>query len=265
MEAPEKKRSKGSHQKKRSFLSSRNARDNGAAAELSVPLDQQDDPTIAEFDPINLRDRVVIKLLFDQVVRIEQVQDAWRKWRARKMAGETEDLWRVLAEDSGLDREKIFAEAANIYAFKKCPISQSDMQAFLNTSWDRFEKEQWQEFAKLYVLPVAAGVESSGGELQWIFVTHDPLRAVVNQFLRSLKFKRYEIYYVPESVIRGLIEESILNKNEFLERISQEVFKNACGSWPKIPGWIGRKSLLRRRISMPSRSARFPSRTCRRS
>ncbi len=189
---------------------------------MSASFDDQEDASIAEFDPINLRDRVVIKLLFDQVVRIEQVQDAWKKWRARKVAGETQDLWRVLAEDPGLDREKIFAEAANIYAFKKCPISKADMQAFLNNSWDRFEKEQWQEFARLYVLPVAAGVENSGGELQWIFVTHDPLRAVVNQFLRSLKFKRYEIYYVSESVIRELIDASILNKNEFLERISQD-------------------------------------------
>ena len=223
MEAPDKKRSKGSHQKKRSFLSSRLARDNGAATpDLPASIEEQEDPTIAEFDPINLRDRVVIKLLFDQVVRIEQVQGAWKKWRARKMAGKTEDLWRVLAEDPGLDREKIFAEAATIYAFKKCPISKVEMKSFLNTSWDRFEKEQWQQFAKLHVLPVAASVEEAGGELQWVFVTHDPLRAVVNQFLRSLKFKRYEIYYVAESVIKDLIEESILNKNEFLERISQD-------------------------------------------
>ena len=223
MEAPDKKRSKGSHQKKRSFLSSRLARDNSAAAPgVAAPEDEQEDPTIAEFDPINLRDRVVIKLLFDQVVRIEQVQGAWKKWRARKMAGQTEDLWRVLAEDPGLDREKIFAEAATIYAFKKCPISKSDMKSFLNTSWDRFEKEQWQQFAKLFVLPVAASVEGAGGETQWVFVTHDPLRAIVNQFLRSLKFKRYEIYYVSELIIKDLIDESILNKNEFLERISQD-------------------------------------------
>ena len=59
---------------------------------------------------------------------------------------------------------------------------------------------------------MAAAVESSGGEVQWIFITHDPLRAVVNQFLRSLKLKRYEIFYVAESVIKELIDESIQNK-----------------------------------------------------
>ena len=224
MEAPEKRRSSSSFRRRRSAASSTNGHNDEAAASvnLSASTEEQGDLSISEFDPINLRDRVVIKLLFDQVVRIEQVQAAWQIWRDRSVAGQSEDLWRVLAEDPGLDREKVFAEAAMIYAFKQCPMSKEDMQAFLARSWEQFEREQWQEFAKLFVVPVAAGVEGSGGELQWIFVTHDPLRPVINQFLRSLKLKRYELYYAPESTIRELIDEGILNRNEFLERITQD-------------------------------------------
>ena len=224
MEAPEKKRSTGSFRKRRSIPSSKYAHDVRAPSSRDLPAsdEEQEDPTIEKFDPINLRDRVVIKLLFDQVVRIEQVQEAWETWRERKIAGHPEDLWRVLAENPALDREKIFTEAATIYAFKRCPISRSDMLAFLNRSGDQFEQEQWQQFARLSMVPVAARVESTGGDLQWVFVTHDPLRPVVNQYLRSLKLKRYEIYYVPESVIRDLIQKGVLNKNEFLERLSQD-------------------------------------------
>ena len=125
MEAPEKKRSTGSFRRRRSLESSRNGYNDESAPSinLSASSEEQDDPSISKFDPINLRDRVVIKLLFDQVVRIEQVQTAWKTWRERNIAGHSEDLWRVLAEDPGLDREKIFAEAATIYAFKPCPIS----------------------------------------------------------------------------------------------------------------------------------------------
>ena len=223
MEAPEKQRSTGSVRRRRPVETRWDGHDERAASvNLPDPPEEHEDPSISEFDPINLRDRVVIKLLFDQVVRIEQVEAAWTKWRQRNGAGHSEDLWRVLAEDPELDREKIFGEAATIYAFKQCPISLEDMKAFLARSWEQFEREQWQQFAKLYVVPVAAGVESAGGELQWIFITHDPLRPAINQFLRSLKLKRYEIFYAPESTIRDLIEEAILNKNEFLERMSQE-------------------------------------------
>ena len=82
MEAPEKKRSTGSFRRRRSLESSRNSYDDEAASiNLAASSEEQEDPAISKFDPINLRDRVVIKLLFDQVVRIEQVQTAWKTWR----------------------------------------------------------------------------------------------------------------------------------------------------------------------------------------
>ena len=82
MEAPEKKRSTDSFRKRQSVLSPKNGRaEEGESFNLPVTTEEQEDASISEFDPINLRDRVVIKLLFDQVVRIEQVQSAWEKWR----------------------------------------------------------------------------------------------------------------------------------------------------------------------------------------
>ena len=117
MEAPEKKRSTGSFRKRRSIPSSKYAHDVKAPSSIDLPAsdEEQEDPTIEKFDPIKLRDRVVIKLLFDQVVRIEQVHEAWETWREREIAGHPEDLWRVLAEDPAMDREKIFTEAATVY------------------------------------------------------------------------------------------------------------------------------------------------------
>ncbi len=211
-------------EKKRSTFSGPEGSGNGIARPAKRPVlaDEKEDPTAEMFDPINLRDRVVIKLLFDQVVRIEQIEEAWGKWRERELAGRDEELWRVLAEDPALDREAVFAEAANIYAFKTCPIGKSEMLTFMQKAQERFEKEHWEEFARLHVLPVAAGIDTAGGDLQWIFATHDPLRPEVNQFLRSLKLKRYEICYAPESVVRDLVHQGILSKNEYLERINQE-------------------------------------------
>ncbi|MFQ5569728.1 MAG: GspE/PulE family protein [Rhodothermales bacterium] len=188
---------------------------------FSISGDEKEDIIAAEFDPINLRDRVVIKLLFDQSVRIEQVGEAWDRWKKRRAAGQAEELWRVLAEDPALNREKIFSEAARIYAFRTCSISQADMVTFVQNSRDRFSDDQWKQFSKLSVLPVAAGTEASGDK-QWIFVTYDPLRPEVNQFLRTLMLERYELFYAPESVVRSVVKEALQSKNEFLERIERE-------------------------------------------
>jgi len=203
---------------------SRTMRSNGGASPGSARVAAEEQAQLASggFDPINLRDRVVIKLLFDQIVQIEHVEAAWKVWKGRKRKGHGVELWRVLADEPTLDRERIFAEAASIYAFKRSPISRDDMLAFLNKSWDQFEKEQWQEFARLALVPVAVGVEESSNEVQWIFVTHDPLQPGIKPFLRTLQIKRYELYYTPESVVRDLIQGGIFNKNEFLERITQE-------------------------------------------
>ncbi|MDX1548090.1 MAG: GspE/PulE family protein [Rhodothermales bacterium] len=173
------------------------------------------------FDPINLDDRVVIKLLFDQVVRIEQIEAAWYRWRERQQKGHADELWRVLAEDDDLDRDKVFAEAATIYAFKPCTIPRQKILAFIQRSRDQFEKEQWEAFARLKILPVAAS-PGGGGPTHWIFATHDPVRSEINQYLRSIHLKRFDVLYAAESVIDGVIQEAILSKNEYLERINDE-------------------------------------------
>ena len=174
------------------------------------------------FNPLELRDRVVIKLLFDQVVSEGQVAAAWSQWRALRDAGESKELWRVLTDDPDLDREAIFAEAANIYAFKTCSIPRSKILAFVQRQREKFDKEQWYRLAALNLVPAAAISDGDGSEPLWIFATHDPARPEINQQLRSLGLKRYEVYYAPESVVDGLIHDAILSKNEYLERINQD-------------------------------------------
>ncbi|HMB90768.1 MAG TPA: hypothetical protein VKP65_07970, partial [Rhodothermales bacterium] len=81
--------------------SSLNRRGDGAAH----PADKVEMPADV-FDPIDLRDRVVIKLLFEQVIQIEQVEAAWHRWKALQREGKSEELWRVLAAESEINQDR---------------------------------------------------------------------------------------------------------------------------------------------------------------
>lgn len=52
-----------------------------------------------EFSALDLEDRVVISLIYNQIVGIEQVEKAWHRMREIERLGERPRLWRVLAED----------------------------------------------------------------------------------------------------------------------------------------------------------------------
>ena len=74
------------------------------------------------FSALDLDDRVVIALLFNEVVREAQGEAAWVRWKARRAEGAPTQLWRVLAEDPDIDREEVFAMAAEAFAFKKTEV-----------------------------------------------------------------------------------------------------------------------------------------------
>jgi hypothetical protein len=59
---------------------------------------------------------VVVKLLFEQVVRIEQVAAAWRHWN--DPSTNRKALWRVVARLPSVNADAVFAEAAQVYAFE---------------------------------------------------------------------------------------------------------------------------------------------------
>ena len=53
--------------------------------------------TIETFNPIELRDRVVTWMFFEETVRAEQVEAARERWKEMQAQGEATALWRVLA------------------------------------------------------------------------------------------------------------------------------------------------------------------------
>ena len=75
-----------------------------------------------EFSLLELRDRVVIMMSFKQLVSIEKIEHAWRQWKEGGEIASADTLWRVLAKDPDLNKDEIYACAAEVYAFDEGKI-----------------------------------------------------------------------------------------------------------------------------------------------
>ena len=184
----------------------------GAAGNDAVDIEAVE---ASEFSVLeNLKDRVVIMLLFNEIVRIEQVEQAWKAWRTLQKQGQSEALWRILAAQPGIDRERIFAEAADVYVFKKAEISTAGVVSYLQSVKGKYAGERWEEMNRLCVLPIGQEDHLRGDEeTRFFFATYDPTRPEVHSLMQKLGLERFKIHYAPEAVLRSLMEEAFPHQN----------------------------------------------------
>ena len=179
---------------------------------------------------LDLRDRVVIMLLFKQIVQIEHVEKAWRRWQAQTGGKSGELLWRVLTMDPAFDREQIFAEAAQVYAFKRASVEKANALKFIKKHEASYAEPLWDRMRKLRVVPIRHEAQARSRERRVIFISHDPSRPDVNRLMRDLRLESYELQYAPEAQIDRLIAEAFPKRNEFLDRVSDDDFAFDLGT-----------------------------------
>src|SRR5690625_113763 len=174
------------------------------------------------FSPLDLRDRVVIMLLFKQVVSVEQVQETWVAWRREQRAGSKEMLWRAVARRDDVDREAVYAEAAEVYAFETHQLNVDQALKVIDglQSARKFTEADWQRMRDLGILPIK--VQQVDGQPRYVFGAYDPSASQVQQFAKHLKIGIVELVYVPESTIKALVIDAFAPRNEYLERISDD-------------------------------------------
>src|SRR5690606_19849532 len=107
------------------------------------------------FSPLLLRDRVTIMLLFREKVRSDQVEAAWTMRRRDATRIETPPLWRYLLLQKGVDREAVFAEAAEVYALPKASVTPQQATRFIEQNRYVFTDAQWDEMRRTALIPVA--------------------------------------------------------------------------------------------------------------
>jgi len=121
--------------------------------------------------------------------------------------------------DKSIESDEIYVEAASIYAFNQLEIGVKETVAFIDSIKDEFTEESWDSMVELFVLPVSKESAENSDEFKWTFATHDPTRPEVHQLIQSLHLKRFELMYVPQSIVGSTISESFININQYLEKL----------------------------------------------
>src|SRR5690606_25626246 len=96
------------------------------------------------------------------------------EWMQQRHRGSTEALWRILAQHPNVDREAVFAAAAEVYAFREVALAKADMLAFIQGVLDVFTEQQWAQMIQLRMLPVALEDEQHSDDRKLVIATNDP-------------------------------------------------------------------------------------------
>ncbi len=174
----------------------------------------------SNFSPLELRDRVVIMLLFKELVRVEQVEQAWVRWKKMAEAGSSEPLWRLLAQEKGVEAERVYAEAAEVYAFKRAVISTRAAATFIKDNQKHFTEGQWLMLRDNGILPVSKEAQGGRGEEKWILAANDPARPEVGRVLQKLGITSFELRYLSAAAVQEIAREAFPRKNEYMDRVT---------------------------------------------
>lgn len=171
-------------------------------------------------DAIDVRDRVVKRLLAQDTVSRVQVRESMHQWSRN---GEQETLWRVLARHPKVDRETVYAEAARIYAFRESKLTPEDVDGdFVRRVVEALPKDKQDQLIALRLLPLRYEPDAARGVLRLEFATFDPTRPEALTLLKQLDIEEYELTYAPESVVAPLLDELFPRQNEYLERLQED-------------------------------------------
>lgn len=166
-------------------------------------------------------DRVVKQLLAEGIVDASKIAEATSEWEDQ---GGSLALWRIVADLPGVSREVVYETAARVYAFKHEVIGPGRPDHdFVRLTMETLAEEHHEEMLEMLLVPFEHSIDFDTGTGRIIFVTPDPTRPEVNRLVHELDLGRFELRYASETEILKLYDELFPRKNEYLERISDEV------------------------------------------
>ena len=165
-----------------------------------------------------VQDRVVQALLRRGLVQLAQVVEA-----EKARTDPREPLWRAVAAVAGVDRDKVFEQAAATYAFRLAPVKDREPEAeFAKTVIESFDVELGKRLVQLEAVPYAYAQDQPSGILKLVFITEDPMRPELQKVINALELERFELCYAPAIVVARVIDEAFPRRNEFLDRMAAD-------------------------------------------
>ena len=191
-----------------------------AAAPAAAPGAGQGAPVSQAQAYSHVQDRVVQALLRRGLVTTEQVMQAERD---RRSAGAREPLWRLLLGVDGVDRDRVFEQAAATYAFRLAPVKDREPEVeFAKTVMESFPEAAREALIGLKAIPYAYAQDQPSGILKLVFITEDPMRPELQKVANGLELERFELCYAPGGVVERVVQEAFPRKNEYMERMAAD-------------------------------------------
>ena len=174
------------------------------------------------FSALELRDRVVIMLLFDQIVTEKQVAEVWTLWQQEYRGDIKTPLWRLLTLVPELDRELILAEAARVYGIERAHIALRVMVPAIKRIKERASASRWEKMVDLRLMPIAETEQKYKHRMQLVFASHDPTHPEVEDLIAELGVDVYELRYASEYEIVELLAEAFPKEYMTLKKVLGE-------------------------------------------
>ena len=163
--------------------------------------------------PPDLIDPVVAHLTDTGVVTNAQVWRAYRKRRLLHQLGVTQPVWRLLATDPSLSRDRVFGVAAEVYDYREVDQKLSDLKAYVRKIVNQFTEAQWRRMRVLGLVPVGQ-VRRPLGRTSWLFASYDPTQPAVHRVAKDASYGMYELRFAPQNVIDALVTEASIARGD---------------------------------------------------
>ena len=164
-----------------------------------------------ELAPIEILDPAIERALDYKYVDNVQVAEAYEIRQQVYRLGVPEPAWRCLATVSGIDKDKIYSAAAEVYDYRRFSRPPKMLVPFMRRIISSFTDEQWRGMATVPIVPIRRLPNSFR---PWTFAAHDPTSREAHEFARTLTAEPYVMYQADRAVIARLLAEVFLSKME---------------------------------------------------
>lgn len=134
----------------------------------------------------------------------------------------SKNLAQTLVNDFKFEHDKIYTELADLYAFKKLKIDESDESNLQVNKIIKFMESYDADYRKLLIshklLPIDFDDEIKN---KLIFGTVDPTNPEIPKLINKLKLNSYEIAYLPPEDYKKILDVIDPKENEFLKNIGE--------------------------------------------
>ncbi|HET6569396.1 MAG TPA: hypothetical protein VFG50_15620, partial [Rhodothermales bacterium] len=154
----------------------------------------------ASMSPLDslMQDKVVVALLKDELVDVPQALLALNKHQQQSDSV----LWRVLADAPDVDRNAVFAAAAQVGGYAGVDLSgDAPSTELVAAVLGLFPPAVGAEMFRMGLLPYAFAVDPNSQKHTLTLATHDPSHPEVTAFVRKLPVK-VELRYAPAGEVR---------------------------------------------------------------